>query len=727
MKKFWKSIKKIDYRHYIAFAITLGFLALSVFCYRVSFYRITETGRDLWSSLKYYVMYLFFNDESVNATVINKSAVDFNYVFPIDFEGFKAQVVLWFYALFSKGNLLNFLLASTDGILVIYTFLLLIIALVIIFKHLLKTMLESVNVDYGTDTKALKRFKKLEQALSPIFTWIKDFISFCFNRPYKKIWLVIWLYNLNIFTMLGELVAYTFYVVASFDFVGFYVQVYKLFFDIAIMFSGLPFVVWCFIAIWLILIYRKKKAFERLNRMECKNTGFVKSLPTVNVIYGLMGGGKGQIMTDFALTAEKIFRSDAKDIMTKYDLMFPHFKWSRLESHLKSLISKHVIFSLATTEQFVGWKKTYFYILLGRRNSAYSDYIEDKLHEIVYGYDFDKYGLYYDNELYVIDIFEAIETYAKAYYIYTSPEFKITNYAIRSDGKKYDNGNLPLWDYNFFARDSKEIDDISKYGKILDQDILRRGKKVNENNPLSDTFEFGIICMTELDKERGNQNVTKEMKISADETNQKNDLFNFGMKLDRHSSTVDYIPFIHIFFDLQRVNSTNADLQELGQHIGVGDKEKDCLCMPLFFIEEFIYGLIADKFDAFYDDYRYYHGNNTLFMYLIKKVCGKFINYYRNIYNMFGYDLHHLDMENVTTKEIVKHDYYLMYKKNHAKRFYTDSLVDYFRKSALKKDKGLIDYPEYANVKATREELLKQNAYFIQSLENVYSEEQKEK
>lgn len=723
MKKF-STKHKFDYRHIIAGAITASFLLCSVFLYGVCFSRIIETIRDLWSSFKYYFCFLFLDDQSVTATVTQKSAVDFAYLFPVDFEAFKTTFVTWLYALGSAENFNKFIVSSSDTILILYTILLCLVVTGFAIKIFLSRSVRTPSNDYGTDTKPLKAFKSIENAVSPVIGWVKNFFSFCFSMPYKKLWLAIWLYNLNVFTIIGESVAYLFYLVSSFDFVNLYVQVYKLLFDVAIMFSALPWYIWCAVAIHIIRKLRLKKGYERLNRMEAYDTGFVKSLPTVNVIYGLMGGGKGQVMTDFVLTSEKIFRENAKEIMTKYDLMFPQFPWSRFEAHLRSLIGRHVIYSFATAERFIKWKKTYFFVLQGKRDRFY---VEDKLRKTLYGYDFTKHGLYYDNKLYLTDVFEALETYAKAYYIYTTPEFKISNYAIRSDGIMEAYGNFPLWDYDFYSRRSSEIDEVSRYGKILDQDILRRGKKVDPKNPLSDTFEFGIVVMTELDKERGNQNVTKEMKISAEETNQKNDLFNFGLKLDRHPSTVDYTPFVSVFFDLQRISSTNADLQELGQHLGVGDKDKGLLALPFFFVEEFLYGLIFERFNRFYDEYRFYHGDNTLFCYLVKKVCGKFINYYRNTYNLFGYDLHRFDMENVTTHEITKHDYYLTYKKNHARRYYTDSLVDYFRQSALKKNKGLVDYPEYAGVKATREELLKQNAYFIQSLENVYNGEDYEK
>ncbi len=68
--------------------------------------------------------------------------------------------------------------------------------------------------------------------------------------------------------------------------------------------------------------------------------------------------------------------------------------------------------------------------------------------------------------------------------------------------------------------------------------MLRKGKKIEPLNPLADTFEFGVVAITEFDEDRGNTLDTKELKKAAEETNQKNDLFNYSPKMARHSATI---------------------------------------------------------------------------------------------------------------------------------------------------------------------------------------------
>ena len=58
-------MKRIDYRHYIFIAITLGFLALAVFVFPTGINRIIEGGRDFGLSIAYYFMEIFELEHSI--------------------------------------------------------------------------------------------------------------------------------------------------------------------------------------------------------------------------------------------------------------------------------------------------------------------------------------------------------------------------------------------------------------------------------------------------------------------------------------------------------------------------------------------------------------------------------------------------------------------------------------------------------------------------------------
>ena len=77
----------------------------------------------------------------------------------------------------------------------------------------------------------------------------------------------------------------------------------------------------------------------------------------------------------------------------------------------------------------------------------------------------------------------------------------MTNYSVRTDNLMADNGNFPIWLTDFFPKRRRPQ---SRHAHILDFDVLRLGRKVLENNPKAGSFEFGVVGITEIGKERGN-------------------------------------------------------------------------------------------------------------------------------------------------------------------------------------------------------------------------------
>lgn len=165
-----------------------------------------------------------------------------------------------------------------------------------------------------------------------------------------------------------------------------------------------------------------------------------------------------------------------------------------------------------------------------------------------------------------------------------------------------DVGNFPMWDTDFFRRDSRLIDSFSRHSHILDFDCLRLGRKVLENNPLKDSFEFGIVLITEVGKERGNSIELVEKKKNSAETNQKNDLFDSELKMVRHiGATVDNTPFVRIFTDEQRPESWGANARDLCNILNMEQSSELSLSMPFFAFGELLYSIIFEKFK---DKYR---------------------------------------------------------------------------------------------------------------------------
>ena len=515
------------------------------------------------------------------------------------------------------------------------------------------------------------------------------------------LWIVIWVCNLNFATIIIAFLGYYFYFAVSFDLASIYVQVVKIFIDLQVVVKFVP--IWMIaIAAWFIFDHwRKNLALAKLRRMENSNRGFISDLPIVSMTCGSMGKKKTTIITDMTLSQEVMFRNVAYGKLQKTDMKFPNFGWIAFEMELRKCMEYGVIYNLATIKEWVKLKR-----------SRYEKHHNDDLQ--LYGYDSQRYGLYYQDGLKTQYIFDVLETYAQLYFIYViQSSLIVSNFSIREDNKLIDQGNFPMWSMDFFAKNRRP----SRHAHILDFDVLRLGKKVIDNNPNAGSFEFGVVAITEVGKERGNNLELKEVKKGTEETNQKNDLFNSWLKMCRHSATVDNYPFVKVFTDEQRPASWGADARDLCDIVHIVSSGNTRLALPFFIIEDMVNEWLFNRFIGLYYDFRFNRGDNTLFIYLLKKVTS-FI-YHRNTlaYNNYGFCVANIEKERGTMDgKAEKKKYYVMNKKIYSQRFSTDCFSDYFNDMAKKTKIGLNDYMEYATEKATVTELKMQNSYFINAL-----------
>ena len=329
-----------------------------------------------------------------------------------------------------------------------------------------------------------------------------------------------------------------------------------------------------------------------------------------------------------------------------------------------------------------------------------------------------EYGLEYDNGLRAENIYSVLSTYAQAYFIYIiESSLIVSNYSIREDNLLLDNGNFPLWLTDFFPTNFRRS---SRHAHILDFDILRLGKKVLEGNPYAGSFEFGVIGITEIGKERGNNLELQEKKKSADEANQKNDRFNSWLKMCRHSATVDNFPFIKVFADEQRPESWGADARDLCDIVNIVSSGELKLAMPFYTIGDMLAEWAFNKFIGLYYDFRFRRGDNTLLVHILKSVTAWLWKRNIKIYNRYGYSVLKIEKERGTMDgKVQKKKYYLMSAKIYRKRFATDCFADYFNDMALRTNVGLNDYREYLTECASVDELQAQNSYFINALYGV--------
>lgn len=690
---------------FISLGITLSllFIVIGIVCFKNSYLRILESLMDCLNSIKYYFCNLFSIDAICKISVIEPSSVynpsggnpDGIGISRGDFVGFWTR-------LFDKENFVNWwehLFVCTANFLKI---LVIILPIVLLVLYIVCRVYKRCNTRHNIDTIPLKVFKGISRfTYQPIKRFTVDFVCFLkANRWLVCLWLFIWTMNLNLLTVVIEFIAYYLYFAISYDFVNIPFQFVKLWQDV----GGFIKPMWWALFPLLFVVWdrwRKRKAMDRLEHMELMNCGFINELPIVSMSCGSMGKKKTTAITDMALSQEVIFRREAYERLYKQDLKFPHFPWISFEKDICKCMENGNVYNLASIKKWVREKRDEFE---ATHNS-----------QLLYGYDYNRYGYTYEDKLKVESVWDVLETYAQLYFIYViESSLIVSNYAIRVDNKQFSEGNFPLWDTDFFGDRRKDRD---RHSHILDFDVLRLGKKMIENNRNSGSFEFGVVVITEVGKERGNNLELKEVKKSKDETNQKNDLFNSWLKMCRHSATVDNYPFIKVFTDEQRPESWGADARDLCDILTIVSSSETKLALPCYTIENNLCEWAFDKFKTMYYDMRFLRGDNTLLVHILKTIVAKLFAHNMRIYNQYGYSELKIEKERGTLDgKPEEKRYYLMNKKIYSSRFSTDCFSDYFNDMALRTSVGLKDYIEYASEKAIVDELKMQNSYFVNAL-----------
>ncbi len=688
----------------LTIALTAGFILLGAFTFRNSYLRLIETAKDLYISIVFYGATIFYLPTGISPTVNNYSGVlSWSGYLPDSLEKIKEFFSTFFSLLIDKENFMLWANGIISVLGVVMEVFIIALPIIVLLFVLLKRAYRKPNNKYNRDTVPLKAFKfVIKIAVLPVYNFIRGYLDFLKDKRWLKIiWILIWAFNLNVASIVIAFFAYYFYFTLSFDIPSLFIQLAKLIIDLQVAVKTIPVVLWVILVVYLWDRARKKIANNKLRHFEAKNCGFIKGLSISSMSCGSMGKKKTTLITDMALSQAVMFRQEALLRLQKADMKFPYFPWVCFEREILRCMEYGVIYNLASVKKWVKLKE--------KRFNAHGDI---KLQ--LYGYDVKRYGITYNGGLKEETLFDVLSTYAQLYFIYVlESSLIVSNYAIREDNALITEGNFPMWNTDFFSRHKR----ASRNSHILDFDILRLGRKVIQNNDKAGSFEFGVVAITEIGKERGNNLELKEIKKEAKETNQKNDLFNSWLKMCRHSATVDNFPFIKVFCDEQRPESWGADARDLCDVITIDKSGDQKLALPFYTIEEMLTEWAFNKFISFYYDLRFLRGDNTLLVYLLKKMAAYLFKRNERIYNRYGFSVLTILKERGTMdgkKE--KKKYYLNNYKIYSDRFSTDCFSDYFNDLAVKAKKGLNDYMEYMASKASVKELKKQNSYFINSL-----------
>ena len=510
--------------------ITVTTVILGAFVFGSSYLRLWEVLRDFGLSVAYYFSLIFTGESNIAPTVNGFSNVfKASGYLPTTAEEYKQQIAKFFTAFVSKGNFNQWLADLNDIAVKVSKSFVLLFPCIIALWVITKRIYSATNTKHGENTKPLKVILLINnKVFLPVYRLIHGFIEFIKPKKYIWItWIAIWLLNLNLVSIVVAFLAFYFYFAISFDIPGVFIQIAKLIIDLQVILKTIP--PWVFVIAGLFIWdkIRKNRAMNKLKHFEARNCGFINELPIVSMSCGSMGKRKTTLITDMALSQEVMFRQEALKRLQIADMKFPYFPWILFEDEIKICMRYRVIYNLATIKTWVRKKRK-------RYEKHKNSYLQ------LYGYDTEKYPTTYGNGLYEEDIFDVLSTYARLYFIYViESSLIVSNYSVRETNEQVSLGNFPLWNMSFFGNETD-----GRFSRILDFDTLRLGRKVIENNKNAGSFEFGIILITEIGKERCNNLELKEVKKITDETNQKNDLFNSWLKMCRHSATVDSFPFI---------------------------------------------------------------------------------------------------------------------------------------------------------------------------------------
>lgn len=715
-----KKDKIFDYRYIICIAITLAIAGGLGYIFRASFLRLFEAVKDFGLCIAFYFCETFDIPHGLTVHVNEFSSVLPRLDIPGTAKDFASSFVSYFKAFSDKTVFFEYLI-KLGVFFKKFSYILVLVLPLVFVLYIIKTQSDNtIKNDYAKDSKALVLAKKFgKKVYRPVKSWVLSFRDFCREKHFFVVWFWELFFIFNLATVCVEFLAFYFWFVSAWDFSTVFIQISKLCIDIYPTIRFIPLPLWILFG-WLVFCrWRKKIGYSVLNHNEMKNRGYINERPIVTMICGNMGKGKTTKAVDMALSQQAMFRDKALDILIELDLKFPNFPWINLENAIKVLIANRVIYNLATIDEFFKLLEQNFI----QPNEQSDNYILDCLKDLnfkneLFDYEYQRYGLYSYDELEDNWIFDVLREYAKAYLIYiVQSVYLISNLSIRIDETCSNVGNLPLWNCDFFHGGK---DTPSRFAHIIDFDAFRLGKKLCADNQKSNFFEFGIVLITEIGKERGNSKENKEYKKLDSVANQNNDRFNDFLKMIRHSATVYHYPFVKVFVDEQRSSSWGADATELCEIVRIVEKSEQKLAIPFFALEKAIFDVLRPKFESWYINYRFRRGDYTLPYYIKKTVLSKLFSWYERNVNIFGYYKLSVQIEDGAKVEVPKNNYYyLSRKKIYSNRFRSDCFADFFYSKSRNSSIGLDDVPEFEDVLARLDELQTMNSYFYNNLENL--------
>lgn len=702
---------KKNYLYFVCISVLLLFVGIGIIYFPNSICRLYEAGRDFVLSVGYYVCEMFELGDMIKPTVndfpslqIAESKFQPLTLIPQNLDAFWAKIEAYGDRLIDPINLIEYVLFLTRLLITLSQLILPLMSLCLFVYGRIANMFRAQNNAYAVDSKGVKVVRFLfKRFFLPIFRFLKRLWIFAKQKKFVLISSLLWAFYFNVYTIIVEAFAYYFYFCACFDVVSLYRQVYKLLLDLTPMIRFIPLVIWAIIVLYFWNSMANSRAKGKQRHKENKNRGFGNARQIFIYIIGLMGAGKTTQAVDMGLTYTVQMRDDAFEVIYENDLRFPMFPWINFENALKEAFEKHIVYDTRRCKIFVqAWKEKF---------------LTNPCKENIFDYEYDTYAMTYYNRLSNITIWDALEEYAQAYFIYViQTSLMISTFSVRTDSILQDIGNFPLWNHSFFNRDVRQSELYSRYATIFDQDIVRLGKLMVDNNPHRYAFGFGIYVWDELDKERKNSLELQEVKASAKECNQKNDLMEPMIKVIRHGCMIGRRNFVRCIGTGQRADDLGAKLRGVCEIINIAKVGETELSLPFwspYFVFKDLFGWIMNRHCELYYQYRFNRSDNVLLLQTWHYLVSRYMQACNIMENQFGFQVVTLEVETDKLKgKFKKHKYYRQFDKVYKDRFVSDASGDMFDHRRDYSEVGLCDIPTFKTKRASAEELELTNSHF---------------
>ncbi len=691
--------RKLRLSYRIAIPVIFLFLGTYfAFFGRWSFYRLAYSLYDLLLALAEYLLKAAQLKTDFLPIRINEIP-DVPYVpfLPFDTAELKGFWQRFFTRLFDGENFLFYNLRVLLLVLSLNVLILPCIILYFIFSWLFRRSARVENDDFGKETRAVRLCRRIGAKLSRPLGW-------CVGLWYTaSTWIIVLAFILvlagtNIATVAIEAVAALLHVSVSADYVHLYVQLYKLLLDLTIMFDTLPLPIWLLIGYQLTRIFRRMKAFDRLEETEIAVREVVSRLPLLVLITGKVGVGKTQANACLTLSCQDAHRDRMKESMMEIRAEFPEYPWAMLDRQLGVMYLCGDLKGKSATRRLI--------------SSLLS---EDD--DLFYGY---RGTRTFSDGVTVSHLRDRIIDYAELQYMYRVQCLIFSSYSLRVDATYTDKGKLPAWSTDYFHSPAFDPWQEAERAHVSDFDLLRLGKPVDKSSP-SGAWEFGIWSHTEMGKDFGNALTNRNLKADAPTSNILNDMLVDRLKIKRHSATACYVPYAQYIGDEQRPSSLQADVLELTDVLQIKGSSGARSTYHLFLFERFLRDFLLSLWHGWYAERCVNRADVDLIAFTLQKLMARYNPRIRCHAQLFGYEVLDVALRDGSDMnaepEILKLP--IAYKKCRAGRYATDCYADVLADRAAASEWEHDLAPTYSGPVANADETKAQHSRFGDKLLRV--------